>query len=55
MLIPANNKTETPYKTRTGHTVLYCWDTETGDHVYLCLDDDMVIHPEWWVQYGITW
>jgi hypothetical protein len=41
--MPASGGTETPFKTRTGRTLLYCWDTNSGDHAYLDCDTDIIL------------
>lgn len=41
--LPANNGTETPFYTRSGKRVLYCWQPSTGKHAYLDTGTDMFI------------
>lgn len=41
--IPACNGTETPFMTRTGYRLLYCWQPTTGKHAYLNCDTDMIL------------
>lgn len=41
--IPANGGTETPYTTRTGFRVLYCWQPKTGKHAYLNVNTDLIM------------
>lgn len=43
---PANGGTETPFNTRTGHRLLYCWQPSTGRHAYLDLGTDMILSDE---------
>jgi hypothetical protein len=40
--IPANNGTETPFLTRSGRRLLYCWQQSTGKHAYLNCDTDLI-------------
>lgn len=44
--IPANNRTEVPFKTRTGKTLLYCYQPSTGKHAYLDYDNDIILTDE---------
>lgn len=37
---PANGGTETPFKSRSGRTLLYCWQPSTGNHAYLDMSCD---------------
>ena len=41
--IPACNGTETPFKTRTGRILLYCWNPATGHHAYLDIQTDIIL------------
>lgn len=41
--VPASGGTETPFKTRTGRTLLYCWQPSTGTHAYLDCGTDMIL------------
>ena len=41
--IPACNGTETPFMTRTGYRLLYCWQPTTGKHAYFNCDTDMIL------------
>ena len=45
-IIPASNGTETPFKSRSGRVLLYCYDTETGKHLYLDVVTDMLLTNE---------
>ena len=40
---PACNGTETPFFTRTGYRLLYCWQPSTGKHAYLNCDTDTIL------------
>jgi len=40
---PANGGTETPFVTRTGRRLLYCWQPRTGKHAYLDCETDMIL------------
>lgn len=41
--IPACGGTETPFKSRSGITLLYCWCPNTGKHAYLNCDTDIIL------------
>lgn len=41
--VPACGGTETPTKTRTGRTLLYMWNTTTGEHAYFDCDRDVFL------------
>ena len=41
--IPACGGTERPFRTRTGKTLLYCWDTRSGNHAYLDCESDIIL------------
>lgn len=41
--VPASNGTEVPFKTRTGVTLLYCWQPSTGRHAYLDCGTDIIL------------
>lgn len=43
---PANGGTETPFVTRTGRRLLYCWQPSTGRHAYLDCNDDLILTDE---------
>lgn len=44
--LPAAGGTETPFRTRTGRRLLYCWQPSTGRHAYVDLDQDLVLSDE---------
>lgn len=44
--VPANGGTETPFITRTGRRLLYCWQQTTGRHAYLDLGTDLILTDE---------
>ena len=41
--VPANGGTETPFLTRSGRTLLYCWQATTGRHAYLDCGTDLIL------------
>lgn len=41
--IPACAGTETPFTTRTGRRLLYCYQPLTGRHAYLDLGTDIIL------------
>jgi hypothetical protein len=41
--IPACNGTETPFHTRSGRRLLYCWQPSTGKHAYLDCETDLIL------------
>lgn len=43
---PAAGGTETPFRTRTGRTLLYCYQALTGRHAYLDVDTDLVLSQD---------
>lgn len=43
---PASNGTETPFVSRSGRRLLYCWQPLTGKHAYLDLDSDCILTDE---------
>ena len=43
---PANGGTETPFHTRNGRRLLYCWQPSTGKHAYLDCDTDLILTDE---------
>jgi len=43
---PASNGTETPFVTRTGHRLLYCWQPSTGKHAYLNCETDLILSDQ---------
>jgi hypothetical protein len=44
--IPACGGTETPFKTRNGFILLYCWQPATGKHAYLNVETDIILSNE---------
>jgi len=44
--IPACGGSETPFHTRTGKYLLYCWNPGTGKHAYLDLSNDLILSNE---------
>lgn len=44
--IPASGGTETPFKSRSGKTLLYCYQPSTGKHAYLDVGTDMILSDE---------
>lgn len=44
--VPANNGTEKPFQTRSGKTLLYCWDWKNGKHAYLDCGTDLILTNE---------
>ena len=44
--IPANNRSETPFLTRSGKKLLYCYQPSTGLHAYLDCDNDLILSNE---------
>jgi hypothetical protein len=43
---PACGGSETEFKSRGGHRLLYCWQPSTGRHAYINLDTDIVLTDE---------
>jgi hypothetical protein len=41
--VPACGGTERPFETRTGRTLWYMWNTTTGEHGYLDVDNDIFL------------
>lgn len=41
--VPACSGTETPFRTRTGATLLYCWNPALGAHAYLDCGSDLIL------------
>ena len=37
---------EKPFKSRSGRVLLYCYDTDTGKHLYLDVEADMALTNE---------
>jgi hypothetical protein len=51
--VPACGGTETPFMTRSGRKLLYCWQPSTGRHAYLdCLSDILLTDEEAWLAMG---
>ena len=44
--IPACGGTEVPFKTRAGHTLLYCWQPSSGRHAYINCETDTIMTNE---------
>ena len=44
--LPASGGTETPFFTRSGTRLLYCWQPTTGKHAYLNCDTDLILSFE---------
>ena len=44
--IPASGGTETPFKSRSGKTLLYCWNPKLKQHAYLDVDIDRILTDE---------
>lgn len=44
--VPACGGTETPFRSRSGRTLLYCWQPSTGRHAYLDVGTDMFLTDE---------
>jgi hypothetical protein len=43
---PACGGTETPFLSRSGARLLYCFQPSSGNHAYLNLDTDMILSQE---------
>ena len=43
---PASGGTETPFLTRSGRRLLYCWQPSTGKHAYLDCDTDIILDDD---------
>jgi hypothetical protein len=43
---PACGGTETPFTSRSGIRMLYCWQPSTGNHAYINLGTDMIMTQE---------
>lgn len=43
---PACGGKETPFLSRSGKRLLYCWRPATGNHAYIDLDTDIVLTQE---------
>lgn len=44
--VPACGGTETPFTTRTGRRLLYCYQAATGKHAYLDLGTDLILSDD---------
>jgi hypothetical protein len=44
--VPANGGTETPFLTRTGRKLLYCYQPRSGRHAYLDMGSDLILSDE---------
>ena len=44
--VPACGGTETPFTTRSGRILLYCWQPSTGRHAYLDTQTDLILTNE---------
>ena len=44
--IPACGGTETPFRSRSGITLLYCWQPSTGRHAYLNCSTDIILSDD---------
>lgn len=44
--IPASGGTETPFLSRSGKRLLYCWNPKLQKHAYLDLSTDMILTDE---------
>ena len=52
--VPASGGTETPFNTRTGDRMLYCYNPNTGKHAYLDLGSDMIVADNDLHAYGLS-
>ena len=43
---PASSGTETPFHSRSGRRLLYCYQPSTGKHAYLDCDTDIILTDE---------
>ena len=43
---PAHNGTETPFVSRSGKRLLYCFQPSTGNHAYMDVDNDILLSDE---------
>ncbi len=41
--VPASGGTETPFTTRSGARLLYCYQPRSGKHAYLDLGTDLIL------------
>lgn len=44
--VPACGGSETPFTTRSGRRLQYCWQPSTGRHAYLDLGTDFILTDE---------
>lgn len=44
--VPASGGTEVPFLTRSGATLLYCYQPRSGKHAYLDCGTDMILTDE---------
>jgi hypothetical protein len=44
--VPACGGTETPFRTRTGRTLLYVWNPRRGLHAYLDVGTDTLLSDD---------
>jgi hypothetical protein len=44
--VPACGGTERPFPSRSGKTLLYCWQPSTGRHAYLDCGTDIILTQE---------
>ncbi|NOS67793.1 MAG: hypothetical protein HOO67_05530 [Candidatus Peribacteraceae bacterium] len=44
--VPACGGTERPFPSRSGRTLLYCWQPSTGRHAYLDCGTDTILTQE---------
>jgi hypothetical protein len=44
--VPACSGTEAPFLTRSGRTLLYCYQPSTGKHAYLDCGTDLILTDE---------
>ena len=44
--VPACGGTETPFVTRTGKTLLYMWNSMTGEHAYYDVRADVFLSSD---------
>ena len=47
VLIPANGGSEEPFFDRSGRKVMYVYEPETGDHMYLDMESDIVLPKDY--------
>lgn len=52
--IPACGGTEKPFRTRTGHKMLYVWQPRSGKHAYLDTGTDMIVSDRDLHLYGLA-